>query len=233
MEYSINAAFMQGQWVAAWISALFTILAVIVGIMDPDRREKRLLRNIQILDGIKDYGDPYSINVLQARIEQEFEDINKPQLFSSWAKVLFTLYFLLLVLWTIIALLSKNYLLVSINTSGIFSVATGIFVAKLKLKRAYESSKEQELRFAGELSTMAKPALEIITKAILRGMNEDELMVSLNPESRAVDVYVNSFMFSPAEEALIKKTFRTVTFDSVVETELRNKKESESSEPCG
>ena len=34
------------------------------------------------LNGLKDYGDPFYISILQDRIKQEFEDISKPRLFG-------------------------------------------------------------------------------------------------------------------------------------------------------
>lgn len=190
---------------AVWISMLFTILSAVIGLSDSDRRRKRLLRDIQILDGLKDFGNPFSIRVLQTRIEREFEEMNKPQLFGTGARAFFTLYFFISICSAVFAFLSQKLTLCVVNIFGVLAILIGILVAKTKLKRMYESSKNQESQDANELSAKAKPLIRILAQGIRRGMTEDEFISSLNAEYRAIALYVNSTTQSPAERAYLRQ----------------------------
>ena len=205
MEHTLYDTLMQSQWVAVWISMLFTVLSAIVALTDSDSRKKRLLRDIQILDGLKDYGDPFYISILQDRIKQEFEDISKPRLFGPRARVFFILYFAMYACWTVAAYTYGQFTLCAVNIAGILIIAVGILLARLKLKNVFESSKKENDLRTEELSAKAKPAIKIIAGAIQRGISEDEITRILGAETQAIEVYANMFPSNPADRAYIKQ----------------------------
>ena len=135
MELTLNDTLIRGQWVAVWISMLFTALSAIVALTDSDSRKKRLLRDVQILDGLKDYGDPFYIHILQERIKREFESVSKPQLFGLRAKIFFALYYVTLTCWTIAAFASEQFTLCAVNLTGLLIISAGIIVASINLKQ--------------------------------------------------------------------------------------------------
>lgn len=203
MGLSLDTVLVDGQWIAVWISMLFAVLSFVIGITDSDRRRKRLLRDIQILDGINEFGNPFNLLVLEERIEREFEEISKPKLLGDGSRAFFAFYFFVVLCSAIWAFVSEKYILCLVNVAGAGFNAVAIIVGHIILKRAYDAKKNHMDMQMTRLSEKAKPAIKVIADALKQGLAEDKVADVLDAESRAVSLYIDLFTRSPAEKAYV------------------------------
>jgi len=217
MDASIQSALESAQWVAVWVSMLLTALSVVIGAMDPDWRKKRLLRDIQILNGTKEYADPYTLSILRERIENELDSVCKPRLLSASSCVCYAIYYILIICSSIWAWRSSAYTLLVVNIAGIVVVTVCIIVGSIRLSRAWKASKERADERASELSARAKPAIRVIKGALQRGITEEEIVQTLLPEDRAARLYADMLAHDPVMKRYAEQAFLKAAHDLFIE----------------
>lgn len=218
MEASVGNALEQGQWIAVWASMLFTALSFALVATDPDRRRKRLLRDIQILESVEDYGDPHSVSALERRIARDLDSVCKPKIMGPGMRAYYAFCYLVYICWAVWAYVTQQYTLLVSVVSGAIFLALFAVAFSVALNRAWKRGKKSTDELLRGFAERAKPNIKLIAERIRNGMSEEEIERAVFAEERAASLYMKMLAQGPSDRRFVREVAYSAARDLSFET---------------